>query len=480
VARSLRRRPAAGAKPAAAFLEEVRRHVGLALDIALLRGEPFVRARARAEIAAFLAAATGGHAVALAVEPHEPGGSSAAAVTRALRYAGRVLRARFHPPADPQGGLPIRPGMLSIFRRRLARIAAGFYRDRRLDPGALARHAAHAANESALLAEALAGLLRSAQATGARAAALRVRQVSHLGLPRAAARASRHGVASPRPPEALAAAAPPGTRIFLLEQLRLALLRLDLTAEGPTAFVETFASASALDGAALFAAQLEATAQHGGLVDLPGVAGEGRDWQVVAEEWGAATDQVVEKVSEVVAQNLEALVTEIRQTGELGQLVAKATAGGVLSDEERRKVKEQLVDLAKAVPALAIFAAPGGAILLPLLARLLPFSILPSAWDRSAGQAIAVGGDGTAAQPPEGAKPGAEGSAKGGAAAQTPAGSDSPVERSAKGAAAQTPAGSDSPVESSAKKGAAAQTPAGAAGSPSPPLSADGGAASRA
>jgi hypothetical protein len=35
------------------------------------------------------------------------------------------------------------------------------------------------------------------------------------------------------------------------------------------------------------------------------------------------------------------------------------------------------------VPALAIFAAPGGMLLLPLLAKLLPFDLLPSAWDKS-------------------------------------------------------------------------------------------------
>ena len=46
--------------------------------------------------------------------------------------------------------------------------------------------------------------------------------------------------------------------------------------------------------------------------------------------------------------------------------------------------KEQfdtILDLAKAVPALAIFAAPGGMLLLPLLVKLLPFSVLPSAWE---------------------------------------------------------------------------------------------------
>ena len=32
---------------------------------------------------------------------------------------------------------------------------------------------------------------------------------------------------------------------------------------------------------------------------------------------------------------------------------------------------------------LAIFAAPGGMLLLPLVAKLLPFSVLPSAWEKT-------------------------------------------------------------------------------------------------
>jgi hypothetical protein len=387
VARSLRRRPDPGAKPAAVFLEEARGHVAVALDLALLGGEPFVRARRGAELAAFLAGAAGSHEAALAVDPHQPGAASAVAQKAALRAAGRVLHARFYPPAEPAGGLPLRPGVLSVFRRRLARVASSFYRDGRLAPEALERHGAHAALESALLAEALAGLLRATQPPSARAAALRVRQVSHLGLTREEARAARRGVSAPRLPALLASATPPAVRPFLVEQLRLAQLRRGLLGEGPAAFLESFARGAALDGPAFLAAQLEAAAQHGGLEELPSLTGEARDWQAVAEEWSAATDHVVQKVSEVVAGNLEALVTEIRETGELGQLVAKAAAGGVLSEDERRKVKEQLVDLAKAVPALALFAAPGGAILLPLLARLLPFSLLPSAWGKERGKA---------------------------------------------------------------------------------------------
>ena len=404
VARSLRRPPERGAKPLAIFLDEVRRLAGIALDLALLHGGPFDRDRRRAELTAFLAASVGRDNLALAVHPEDPRADPAAAV-RALRAAGRILRTRFYPPAEPAHGLPLRPGALSILRRRVGRAANSFIREGRLPPEALMRHAAHASHESALLAQALAGLLRAAAAPPARTVRLRVRQVSHLGLPRGEARAARRGVASPRPGDALAAAAPAQMRPFLLEQLALALLRRRLTGEGAAAYVDAFTRGSGLDPAIVLAVQLEAAAQFEGAEHAPVLAdGEGRDWQTVAEEWEAATDQVVEKVSSVVAENLEALVTEIRETGELGQLVAKAAAGHVLDDEERRKVKVQLADLAKAVPALALFAAPGGAILLPLLAKLLPFSILPSAWDREGKEPGSGGGSGPA--PVSGSVPG--------------------------------------------------------------------------
>jgi hypothetical protein len=42
-------------------------------------------------------------------------------------------------------------------------------------------------------------------------------------------------------------------------------------------------------------------------------------------------------------------------------------------------VRLQLLDICKAIPALAIFMLPGGSLLLPLLIKLLP-DILPSAF----------------------------------------------------------------------------------------------------
>jgi hypothetical protein len=74
------------------------------------------------------------------------------------------------------------------------------------------------------------------------------------------------------------------------------------------------------------------------------------------------------------------MLQEIRETGELAQLLARASAGATLTPPEKAKVREQLIDVAKTIPALAIFAAPGGMLLLPLLVKLLPFNLLPSSF----------------------------------------------------------------------------------------------------
>src|SRR5438067_684644 len=86
------------------------------------------------------------------------------------------------------------------------------------------------------------------------------------------------------------------------------------------------------------------------------------------------------RLEAAVLDNLDRLLQEIRETRELGELLAKAAGGGTLSREEKSKVRQQLIDLAKTIPALAIFAAPGGMLLLPILFKLLPFNLLPSSF----------------------------------------------------------------------------------------------------
>jgi len=86
----------------------------------------------------------------------------------------------------------------------------------------------------------------------------------------------------------------------------------------------------------------------------------------------------VQEIKESVQKNKKRLAKELEESKELVVLLKKSTHNK-LSEEEKGKVKEQLLDICKGIPAFAIFMLPGGALLLPLLIKLIP-DILPSAF----------------------------------------------------------------------------------------------------
>ena len=90
-------------------------------------------------------------------------------------------------------------------------------------------------------------------------------------------------------------------------------------------------------------------------------------------------DYMNDKVVKIVKKNVDNIMKEIGETKELSELLLKATTKP-LTAEEKQKVQDQLIDVAKSIPALAIFALPGGCILLPILIKVLPFNILPSSF----------------------------------------------------------------------------------------------------
>jgi len=53
-----------------------------------------------------------------------------------------------------------------------------------------------------------------------------------------------------------------------------------------------------------------------------------------------------------------------------------------LTPDEKKKVQNQLIDIFKSIPSLAIFILPGGAVLLPIFIKLIP-KLLPSAFDEN-------------------------------------------------------------------------------------------------
>lgn len=86
----------------------------------------------------------------------------------------------------------------------------------------------------------------------------------------------------------------------------------------------------------------------------------------------------VDEIRLLLQKNKKRLDQELRQSKEAVRLIKKATHSS-LNAEEKEKIKIQLLDICKAIPALAVFLLPGGALLLPLLIKLIP-DILPSAF----------------------------------------------------------------------------------------------------
>lgn len=80
----------------------------------------------------------------------------------------------------------------------------------------------------------------------------------------------------------------------------------------------------------------------------------------------------------VLLRNKDKLTTELRESKELIALVKKS-ATTELTAEEKDLVKTQFKDLARSIPALAIFMLPGGTILLPLLLKIIP-ELVPTAF----------------------------------------------------------------------------------------------------
>ncbi len=138
-------------------------------------------------------------------------------------------------------------------------------------------------------------------------------------------------------------------------------------------FIEALAGAFGLTPDCVARAEFEALASYQGYADLPSRLSLGRVFD-------RARARLTGRLEALIQTNAARIWAEIRETGELGQLLLREAAGEPASPEDRERALAQLKDLARVVPALAIFAAPGGTILLPLLAKHLPIDLRPSSF----------------------------------------------------------------------------------------------------
>ena len=92
-------------------------------------------------------------------------------------------------------------------------------------------------------------------------------------------------------------------------------------------------------------------------------------------------DSMSKVVVRLIKRNSKRLQKELSESRELMLLLSKSTVRD-LSKDEKKKVQDQLLDVFKTIPSLAIFMLPGGAVLLPLFIKLIP-KLLPSAFDEN-------------------------------------------------------------------------------------------------
>jgi len=74
----------------------------------------------------------------------------------------------------------------------------------------------------------------------------------------------------------------------------------------------------------------------------------------------------------LIISNREAILTQVLSIKGLMQLLMKPqNTNERWTKEERKEIKRHLKNVAKIIPAIAIFCLPGGSFLLPILAEVL-------------------------------------------------------------------------------------------------------------
>ena len=332
--------------------------------------EDGVRAR-RAQLLAVLAAA-GGEGEAAARLFANPLAAPSPLEKLADKTAARLSR-RYLAVKGPFAGLPLHNGLCAIEVRSCATIALAAFDRGRLSPGASALVARSALTWRALLVELLAALAR-AQESGAEHEKGIEQVIRSQRLPVREARMLRRALSHPREVELIAPALhSEALRRFALTQVLLAALVDRHFEAGEVAFVERLARAVGVDAVQL--ARLE-----GAVDEFYRAHKDALTALRLAEAPEGLPHALTTRLEAAVLDNIDRLLQEIRETGELAELLGKASVGTTLTAAEKTKVREQLIDLAKTIPALAIFAAPGGMLLLPILLKLLPFNLLPSSF----------------------------------------------------------------------------------------------------
>ncbi|MFL5355414.1 TerB family tellurite resistance protein [Archangium sp.] len=364
-----------GAPEEVLFRAVVRTFARMALDIASLAGAP--EGPRREQLLLLLAVLTNQLDEAEALQEKVRQGHE---VPRKLwgKVEDALERRAMSLAGDPAYGLVLHNGALYADAHMFGRQALDYFARGGLNGEMARRRIDFAARQKALLVEVLTGLACVDRQPTYSARRAILRQVEDLGLPdaleselRTAVRESfdrRHSLSA-----AVRNVRSVDLRRFILEQTLLASLVDGRRSRGERAFIEQLAQALRVPESTVHQLELEVAefyAKNRSVVDV----------FTVSSAANLMGEDMVSSMQNALERNFHRLMQEVRETGELYHLLTKAARRQELTAEERRRMRAQLIDVAKAIPALAIFAAPGGMLLLVALAKVLPFNLLPSSF----------------------------------------------------------------------------------------------------
>lgn len=289
---------------------------------------------------------------------------------------------------DPAYGLVLHNGAVYVDAQTFGRQAIDYFSRGVFRPAAAQRRHAAGSRRKALMVDVLAALACAERQPSYPTRRAILRQIEDLRLPHDVSdplrsRVKRYFERRPRSGQVVKGIRAYETRRFLLQQALLAARVDGRTSPEERAFLEGLAAALGFHVDEVQRIEVEVAefyARNRHLVDV----------FTVSAAAGVMGEEVVDAMQTAVEKNFHRLMREIRETGELSVLLSRVARGQTLTRDEQKRMRAQLIDVAKAIPALAIFAAPGGVLLLIALAKVLPFSLLPSAFTDDAD---ADGGD---------------------------------------------------------------------------------------
>lgn len=363
----------------ALFLAVLAGEMFLALDVARIYGVPFDRYRAEAELTLLLAAAAGREDLAEQVRKRALArpGPPRKAFDKLQEEIGEALLERQSPvTGDTVFDLPLHNGLVFGEARVVGHLAIEWYGRGRFDPDSARRLNETAYRERAALMQALLALsVAHHPITDRERRAIR-RELRKLRLDRRAEKQVKSALETPLSAADLAERIRSRSiRRFVIEQVYLAAI-----VDGTVDDVERRFLGELRVRFGIGDDQMQAIAAQ--VADYFYDPTDVHDAFEVRAAGESASEKLVDRIAREIEENLDRVVLEARETGDLFQLLGRAARGHKLSPDERARAREQLIDLAKVVPSLAIVSAPGGMLIFAALLKVLPFSLLPSSFQR--------------------------------------------------------------------------------------------------